>query len=461
MPSRRTFLKGSIATGLAFGGLAALYGYRRIKADRYTPGEVGFGPLIEDPAGVLSLPKGFRYKILSTAGEDMADGLMLPGRPDAMATFPGSDGKVVAVRNHELTSGDTHLSPFGEDESRFSLVDPARLYDPGIAEGRQLGGTTTFVLDPKSREIEKQFLSLGGTQRNCAGGATPWGSWLTCEETTWLAGDDRQKDHGYIFEVPATAEVGLADPLPLVAMGRFQHEAAAVDPRTGIVYLTEDQRDSLFYRFLPDKPGELSAGGRLQALAVKDRKSLDTTNHQTQTVSVGQAMEAYWVDLDDPESKDDSLRARGRADGAAVFVRGEGMWYGHDGIYFVSTTGGSLQIGQIWHYLPGPHEGTSGEVDVPGRLSLFVEPNDPSLMDMADNITVAPWGDLIVCEDGNLSDHVRGVTPEGKLYTLARNEASHSEFAGACFTPDGETLLVNMQTDQLTVAIWGPWDESI
>ena len=456
MPSRRTFIKGAVATGLAFGGLAAFYAYR-LRANRYTPGEVGYGPLVEDPAGVLSLPKGFRYKILSTAGEDMADGLMLPGRPDAMAAFPAADGKVVVVRNHELTSDDTDVSPFGEDESRFSLVDPAKLYDAGVPDGRQLGGTTTFVFDPESRQIEKQFLSLGGTLRNCAGGATPWGSWLSCEETTRLAGDDRQVDHGYIFEVPARAEVGLADPRPLVAMGRFQHEAAAVDPKTGIVYMTEDQRDSLFYRFLPDKPGDLAAGGRLQALAVKGRKRLDTTNHEAETVKPGQPMETYWVPLDDPESKDDSLRARGQAAGAAVFVRGEGMWYGHDGIYFVSTIGGALQIGQIWHYRPSPHEGTSGEREAAGRLSLFVEPNDPTLMDMADNITIAPWGDLIVCEDGNLSDYIRGVTPAGELYTLAHNEASNSEFAGACFTPDGETLLVNMQADQLTVAVWGPW----
>ena len=278
MPSRRTFIKGTIATGLAFGGLAAFYAYR-LRADRYTPGETGYGPLVEDPAGVLSLPRGFRYRILSTTGEDMADGLMLPGHPDAMAAFPGPDGKVVVVRNHELTAGDTHVSPFGEDESRFSLVDPAKLYDVGAPGGRPLGGTTTFVFDPESRQIEKQFLSLGGTLRNCAGGATPWGSWLTCEETTRLAGDDRQKDHGYIFEVPARADGGLVDALPLVAMGRFQHEAAAVDPKTGIVYMTEDQRDSLFYRFRPDKPGDLAAGGRLQALAVKDRKRLDTTNH--------------------------------------------------------------------------------------------------------------------------------------------------------------------------------------
>ena len=456
MPSRRTFIKGTIATGLAFGGLAAYYGYR-LKAERYTPGQSGYGPLVEDPAGVLSLPEGFHYKILSTAGEDMADGLMLPGRPDAMAAFPGADGKVVVVRNHELTSDDTEVSPFGDDESRFSLVDPAKLYDPGVSGKRQLGGTTTFVFDPQSRQIEKQFLSLGGTLRNCAGGATPWGSWLSCEETTRLAGGNRQVDHGYIFEVPARADGGLVDPLPLVAMGRFQHEAAAVDPRTGIVYLTEDQGDSLFYRFIPEKPGELAAGGRLQALAIKGRKRLDTTNHDEPTVRLGQTLETYWVDLDDPESKDDSLRARGQADGAAVFVRGEGMWYGHDGIYFVSTTGGAQQIGQIWHYLPSPHEGTSGESEAPGRLSLLVEPNDPTFMEMADNITVAPWGDLIVCEDGNLTDHIRGVTPEGELYTLARNEASHSEFAGACFTPDGETLLVNMQADQLTVAIWGPW----
>ncbi|MEE8370764.1 MAG: alkaline phosphatase PhoX [Sphingomonadales bacterium] len=456
--TRRTFLKGSIATGLAFGGLAAYFGYRYYNQP-YKPGKNGYGPLVDDPLGLLSLPKGFQYRVLSRTGQEMSDGLWLPGRPDGMATFPGPGGKVIAVRNHELTAGDTDTSPYGADESRFKLVDPSRLYDAGEPGARQLGGTTTFVFNPETRLIEKQFMSLGGTLRNCAGGPTPWGSWLSCEETVWLTGrDGRQKNHGYVFEVPARTDGGLVDPVPLKDMGRFMHEAAAVDPRTGVVYLTEDQNEALFYRFLPRRPGELEAGGRLQALAVKGREGLDTRNWDDITVKPGDELEVYWIDLENPDPPENTLRLEGHADGAAIFARGEGAWFGNGELYFACTSGGADELGQIWRYRPSPNEGTAGESEAPGRLTLFVESNDDELMEMVDNITVAPWGDLIICEDGPGQDYLRGVTPEGDIYTFGRNDSSGSEFAGACFTPDGKTLLVNMQTDEVTVAIWGPWD---
>src|SRR3546814_2570640 len=116
-------------------------------------------------------------------------------------------------------------------------------------------------------EVKSEHLSLAGTAINCAGGVTPWGSWLSCEEAFL----DSDKPHGYVFEVPASAR-GMVDPLPLKALGRFRHEAAAVDPRTGIVYLTEDRDDGLFYRLLPERKGRLAAGGRFQVLAFSERE---------------------------------------------------------------------------------------------------------------------------------------------------------------------------------------------
>jgi hypothetical protein len=305
--------------------------------------------------------------------------------------------------------------------------------------------------------LVRHFLSLAGTVRNCAGGPSPWGSWITCEETTQRADEYYEKDHGYNFEVPVRDRVGLADPVPLKAMGRFNHEAVAVHPGSGIVYETEDRGDGLIYRFLPDRLGSLAAGGRLQALVVRDRGSLDTSNWELPQVSPGEAMATTWIDIDDVESPNDELRLQGFEKGAARFARGEGMWYGREAIYFACTSGGAAKKGQVWRYVPSLHEGTAQEADTPGTLELFIEPNDGELVENCDNLTVAPWGDLVLCEDGGADDRLVGVTPEGQTYELARNAFNESEFAGAAFSPDGSTLFVNIQSPGITLAITGPW----
>lgn len=407
----------------------------------------GFGPLVRDPGGLLDLPEGFTYTILSRAGERMSDGLIVPGKQDGMAAFPGPDGLTLLVCNHEL---DASMGPDAFQGGRLAgKVAADRFYDRGHGKPTP-GGTSTLVFDTKAQRLERQFLSLAGTERNCSGGPTPRNSWITCEETVTRPDRDRERDHGWCFEVPATSEAALADPKPIRGMGRFNHEACATDPRTGVVYLTEDRGDGLIYRYVPRNPRDLHDGGRLQALAVEGRRSLDTRNWEGVTVRKGQRMPVKWIDLDETDSPKDDLRYRGFALGAARFARGEGMWWGHGCAYFACTNGGARQVGQLWKLRPG----VEGETDT---LELFVESTDPAVLEYADNICVAPWGDLIVCEDGEGVDHLVGVTPAGELYRVGRNAMNDSEFAGSTFSPDGTTLFVNIQTPGLTLAVVGPW----
>ncbi|MEN0109577.1 MAG: alkaline phosphatase PhoX [Planctomycetota bacterium] len=476
MPTtRRHFLRTSAAYAAGFAGLRALEHPALAAATAVADGSVGYGDLVADPAGLLDLPTGFSYRVVSRTGDRMDDGLLVSAAPDGMATFAGPDGLTLLVRNHETRPG--MAGPFGDGDTRLTDAVRAKLYDDGGGVTPGVGGTTTVVYDTRSQRVVRQFQSLAGTERNCAGGPTPWGSWITCEETTDRPGalsDPRDtftiaRDHGYNFEVPATATPSLADPTPLVAMGRMRHEAVAVHPSTGVVFQTEDIDDGAIYRFLPNRPsrgatpGDLAAGGRLQALAVIGRPSLDTRNWESADVAVGDRLAVRWIDLDHPESPDDDLRYRAFEAGAARFARGEGMWHvaaedSLDGdLYFACTSGGAKRIGQIWRYTPSLAEGQAGEADAPGALELFFEPNDSRLIENADNLTAAPWGDLVVCEDRQ-GDVVRlvGVTPTGRCYTLARNHV-RGEFAGVTFSPDGSTLFVNLQTAGMTVAITGPW----
>ncbi len=367
----------------------------------------------------------------------MSDGSPVPGGHDGMAAFPGPQNTVILVRNHELSPN-----------SATQVVGP-RPYDSACK-----GGTTTLQIGPNG-ELINHYASLSGTYRNCAGGPTPWGSWITCEENTSTpatntpgSANNVMQAHGYNFEVPSNAGAPV-DPVPLVAMGRFNHEAIAVDPRTGIVYETEDQRDSLIYRFVPTRPGQLSAGGTLQALVIKGMPQAKTFSG----VPKRQPMPVEWVTITDPNPATDTVRVEGFSKGAAQFARGEGMWYGNGEIYFCCTNGGSVDsngrpngAGQVWRYIPERE-----------TIELFVEARSKDELDGPDNIVVAPHGDLIICEDGDAEQFLVGITSEGQLYRLARNAINDSEFAGACFSPDGKTLFANIQTPGITFAIRGPW----
>lgn len=458
---RALFAAGAAAA--AFTGLARSVAAQSTD-ETYVNEVEGYGPLKRDPNRLLDLPEGFTYQVISQGGDTMDDGLFVPGQFDGMGCFALGGSRVALVRNHELKGASAlhrNVGPGGYNEERLGLLDATRAYDT-YKNGKPLpGGTTTLVYDLDSRRVERQHLSLAGTSTNCAGGHTPWNSWLTCEETTETPADaDVAKPHGWVFEVPASA-TGLVDPVPLTAMGRFDHEAVCVDPRTGIVYLTEDKQDGLFYRFVPNTPGELIKGGKLQAMAIRGASSADTSNRNARIWTVGEWREVVWLDLEEVEAPAGDLRKRGHDAGAALVARGEGIFWGKGELYLAATSGGPIQRGQILRYQPSPEEGRKGEARRPGRLQLFVETTNEKALNMADNLCVAPWGHLILCED-NYSDaiknHVRGVTPDGRVYTLARNMfQGNSEFAGAVFSPDGQVLFVNIQYPGMTLAIRGPW----
>lgn len=377
----------------------------------------GYGELVRDPKGIFDLPKGFQYKILSRQGERMTDGTLVPTNADGMGAFVGANRTTILIRNHELSPGEIP-AVMTSDEKKFDKLSA--------------GGTTTLIVD-SDRNLIKHYVSLAGTNRNCAGGTTPWGSWISCEE-------DVSPNHGYNFEIPS--QKGIINPEPLVQMGRFRHEAIAVDPNTGYIYQTEDQNDSCFYRFCPHQKGNLKAGGILEALVIEGMRSIDTGID----FALLKPMKVKWVVIEEVDPKEDTLRNEAQSKGAAIFRRGEGICFAQEMIYWICTNGGKSQAGQIFRYHPAKE-----------TVELFVESPGKTVLDYPDNIIMSPYGHLILCEDGRGEQFLVGVTPEGKLYHLGRNALNNSELAGVCFSPDGQTMFVNIYSPGMTLAIWGNW----
>ena len=431
---RAVAARGLLA-GLGGSGLVGC-GSTEEKGSTGSKNDGGYGPL-RSAGPELRLPDGFQYRVLGVEGSTMSDGHRTPAAHDGMAAFPLPGGNIRLIRNHEVRGG-----PGGR------TGEIATAYD---ALGG--GGTTSLEVEPDGeRALVRDFLSLNGTVGNCAGGPTPWGSWLSCEETTTglAAGFDRP--HGYVFDVAADVEETLiAAPLP--ALGRFVHEAVAVDPITGIVYETEDRSTSGFYRFIPDTPDDLTSG-QLQMLAIEGEDRFDTRTGMT----IGGTFSARWVDIldSDPSSAEvDSLAVfrQGHDAGGAVFARLEGCWYDSGAIYLTATTGGTAGLGQVWRFRPG----VGAEAD---ELTLIFESYDPAVLEHPDNITISPSGGVLLAEDGAPGQYLRGLTPDGSIFDFAYNAASNSEFAGVTFSPDGETLFVNIQgRPAITLAIWGPWGD--
>jgi len=450
--SRRALLNrgavGAAASATAVQALMARSAHAAPKDRRPAGrGDGGYGPLVA--AGPeLALPAGFTYAMFGVEGSRMSDGNLTPKAHDGMAAFALPNGNVRLIRNHEDRDTAANATVKG---------NPSTAYDP-----KGGGSTTSLEVRPSgNRELVKDFISLNGTIVNCAGGPTPWGSWITCEETTAGETQGFVKDHGYNFEVPVSAENEVAA-VPLKAMGRFVHEAIAVDPSSGIVYETEDRGSSGFYRFLPTTPGKMANGGKLQMLALKgNRSGYDARTGQR----VGKPLPVQWVDIDDPDppaAETDALAVfkQGEAQGGAIFSRLEGCWFGDGSIFFASTDGGDAELGQVWQYRP---RGSSG-----GQLILLFESRSKEELDAPDNVTVSPAGGILLCEDGDDEQFVRGLTPRGEIFDFVKNITNDREFAGATFSPDGETLFVNIQGDTrgpggankgMTFAIWGPFED--
>ncbi|MGN9842235.1 alkaline phosphatase PhoX [Nonomuraea sp. H19] len=487
---RRSFLGrslatagGALASGVAIHTLGAHASWADAGRPAFDSGEVGYGALRRTPAKntgeeLLALPAGFSYVVLGKTGTPMTDGVATPIAHDGMAAFPGTRrGTVRLIRNHEVRT--TPGSPTGR-----VLVPGSERYDElGVA------GTTTLEVDLRSGEVLKHFVSLNGTIVNCAGGMMfQRRGWLTCEETTAGTKQGWQRKHGYIFEVPLEGpEPGKpAASMPLTAMGRFSHEAIAVDPRTGYVYETEDDsgKPDGFYRFRPKDPRNLAAGGVLEMLKIKGVDNYDCREGQ----KMGARLPAEWVTIDDPdpdlENGAQTCTQQGLAKGGAKFNRLEGCWYGDGSIFFNSTSGGDAKngdapnadgfregYGQVWQYIPGRSDG--------GTLVLVYESPGRKELDSPDNLLFTPRGGIVLCEDDASSvdadphplapgltnvNRLIGLAPGGQPFEFAVNISDDSEFAGACFSPDGSVMFVNTlgATTELdppgrTYAIRGPW----
>jgi secreted PhoX family phosphatase len=419
----------------------------------------------------LGLPPGFTYHTFGAFGSAMSDGFITPPIHDGMAAFDMGNGRLRIVRNHELGEGND--IPAGT-----VIGKPKTAYDR-----KAPGGTVTLEVDADTAELKRDWVSLNGTDTNCAGIPTPWGTWLTCEETTVGVKSGRKKAHGFVFEVDPKKN-SSAYTRPYKKMGRFLHEAGAIDPDTGVVYMTEDEGPDGFYRFIPEQPRRLRKGV-LQMLRVHGKPKYNTITGQ----KVGRVLECSWVTIDDPNPKDaeDNASAvfkQGRAKGGAKFLGGEGCTLRDRSVVFGSSEGGDAGLGQVWSYTPKRNVGKPNER---GELVLLFESEGRGQLDGPDNMCTSPGGAIVIAEDGNLvSNFVRALLPDGTMVNVAENlvgvqkhyiEASgklwdptvpddgasagdgigFSEFAGPCFSPDGKWLFVNIQVPGITCAITGDW----
>lgn len=398
---------------------------------------------------LLKLPEGFEYLSYGWTNQPLDDGTPTPGAHDGMAVIQEDGDLITLCRNHEL----------GDPGPSFSKLQG---YDR-----RAAGGCTTLVFDAQKKKFISARASLTGTVKNCAGGASTWNSWLSCEES--VAGPETEpetggrfsREHGYVFDVPVD---GVEDPKPIKSLGRFVHEALAIDPESGIVYLTEDRDTAGLYRMVPDQRQDLHAGGAFQMLAIKGVQDCG------QGMNPNQTFDTYWVDIDDrdrahsPGTQDClGVYRQGLSRGGLNFARLEGCAW-HDGkVFITATSGGDAKAGQVWEYDPAAEQ-----------LKLLFESPSNEILDMPDNMTVSPRGGILLCEDGDrVPQRLQVLTEAGTVFPFADNNMQlkkafghsgdfrGSEWAGATFSGDGTWLFVNLQSPGVTFAITGPWSDVI
>ena len=503
--SRRAFLGLGGATAAALllsGSPLAVLGARTAKGEPPSAA-IGYGPLT--PKGALALPPEFNYQIIDRQGTPMRDGRPTPGIFDAMGAYPDAGGRQNSSEDTDAEDTDATNPPgdttilIRNHENRERPGEVKVFTGPGFEyDETAFGGCTKLVIRQTRRpgteggtdtieyEVLDKFAILGGTSTNCAGGELPFKKWMTCEEVVKRSSNG--KKHGYNFEVDAMAD-GPVVAVPIPQMGRFVHEATTW--RAGILYQTEDrslQPDTVngtigacLYRYIPDQrvgqSGTLAeTTGPLEALAIKGAPKMNMDLVGTP----GAQFPVEWVPVPEPDHDDDTDNRRDRAPGftptriqaidrgAAYFDRQEGIWANSHGggykVYFDCTSGGPSNLGQVWEYDPGR------EV-----LTLIYVSNDRNTLENPDNITIVPQThDIFLCEDSSGEQFIRGVTQDGEIYNFAEALESDSEFCGACFDPDGQTLYVNQQGGRgvdeegqpntgvvpaVTYAIYGPFEK--
>ena len=460
MKSRRQFLNESFSSVTGFGVAAALSALGgRFAAGGDVKTKLELLPARDETTGLelIRLPEGFRYISYGWTNDMMSDGNPTPPAHDGMGVVADTDGTVTLIRNHEVS----------EDGIALPISDGTPF------DSRAKGGCTSLKFDTRKGEWLDSRVAISGTSRNCAGGVTPWGTWLTAEETVLGVGSSDpykndakrtfKQDHGWVFEVD---QGGVKNPVPLTAMGRFVHEAVAVDRISGIVYETEDRGTAGFYRFVPKKTGSLSAGGTLQMAEVVGQR--DLRGH----VEIGKVFDVRWHTIPEPtlanttglaEPDELGVFKQGQRLGGSTFARLEGCWSGNGVIYFDATSGGAAKAGQIWQYDPRSE-----------RLTMLFESPGKEILNMPDNLCVNPHGGLVLCEDGDYGDdeypqRIHLLSQDGRLLPIAVNDVQlrgekgfqgdfrGREWAGASFSPDGQWLFANIQTPGITLAITGPW----
>lgn len=496
---RRSILRGGAKAGLVtalggvLGGLMSRQALAAHTTGQLQPAASPYGPVApvadqETGLELLKLPRGFTYRTFSWQGDLMTDGNRVKSAHDGMGVVamggPGN-GDTFLIRNHEVRRSEDLIAATGQ-------YDTATQTFGGVA-GKLGGGCD--VLQIRNGKLIDHRATLGGTIANCAGGVTPWGTWITCEETVYDGTPQGGKKHGYAFECSTNPAETMGE--PIIGMGRFAHEAVAVDPVTGYVYQTEDNRNnSTLYRFKPANTkrlyGALAQGGQLQAARILGAPGalLLALGGSNAVDSVGQSLEVEWVDLDQPDGNPVGSQsgpyAEAISNGCLTMSRGEGIWHHGDGFAIVDTSFGrdsggrdGRGLGAVWIYQPSKSDPERG------TLTLLYSAASPAAGNNPDNITISPRGGLLTCDDGAQVDDIfgsgqrmMGYTAHGEAYIFAKsnvvlsvadiakmgrtgqfpaNDYRGKEFAGACFDPAGQTLFVNVFTPGFTAAIRGPW----